>query len=370
MASTKYKRGKDGYFSARVWDGTYNPDGTKHRKNLRSKKSSKDLENIVKEFQTEVEQRKHIKKSDITFLDFAHMWAKTEKSQSSNNTKTMYKNIIEKHFAALEGVKLQDIDRIHVNLLLDNADGKKRTQQQIVMTFKQVMKLAVHDHLFPANVAEEIFDNIQKVKYKAKEKRPLTKYETEAVFKANFNEMDKIFVYIIYGCGLRREEALALTTFDINTKKKELTVNKAHEFVNDKPRQKVPKTNNGYRTVPIPGKIYSAIENYVNKCRSRGRTYLFVMRNGQPVTKSSYDRMWERILKRMQEVTEEQITGLTAHVFRHNYCSNLCYQIPLISIDKIAQLLGDSKQVVLQVYEHTILEKENAPEAVDKAFGS
>ena len=44
MATQKYKRGKDGYFRTKAWDGTYNPEGTKHRINLKSDKSSKDLE--------------------------------------------------------------------------------------------------------------------------------------------------------------------------------------------------------------------------------------------------------------------------------------------------------------------------------------
>ena len=40
---TKYKRGKDGYFRTKAWDGTYNTDGTKHRQNLQTTKSSKEL---------------------------------------------------------------------------------------------------------------------------------------------------------------------------------------------------------------------------------------------------------------------------------------------------------------------------------------
>ena len=52
MAKAKYIRGADGYFRTKIWDGTYNPDGSKHRKSLQSKKSSADLEkqvNLLKE---------------------------------------------------------------------------------------------------------------------------------------------------------------------------------------------------------------------------------------------------------------------------------------------------------------------------------
>lgn len=367
MATTKYTKGKDGYFQAKVWDGTY-VNGKKHRKTLRTKKSSKALENMVKELEREVEQRKYIKQSDITFLQYARTWRSVYKAQRQNNTKAMYDNIIEKHFITLGDVKLQDIDRLHLQLLINHADGKLRIQEQIILTFKQVLRSAVADHLFPANVMEDIFRNIEPVKYVPAEKRPLTDYEREAIFKANFNEHDKIFVYLLYACGLRRGEALALTIFDFNFGKKEVTINKAHEFVKNNPMKKIPKSTNGFRAIPIPDKILPDLEAYVGDLKHRNKVYLFTMRNGQPLTKSSYDKMWSRIRKQMQEVSCEEISGLTAHVFRHNYCTNLCYQIPVISIKKIAQLLGDTEKMVIEVYNHIILEKEDAVAAIAAAM--
>ena len=341
MAKAKYTKGADGYFSTKIWDGTYTKDGKKHLKNLRTKKSSKALEDLVADFKAQVADRK--------------------------NTRKMYDNIIEKHLIALDGVRLQDIDRIHLQIVLNNAADKKRTQQQILLTFKQIMKSAVTDQLFPANVFEMIFQNAETVRYTPKEKRALSEDEKKSVFKADFSTSDKIFVYLLYGCGLRRGEALALTIFDINTKKREITINKSHEFSSEKSVLKSPKSANGYRTVPIPEKIFPDVEKYVDYLKSKNKTYLFTMRNGQPVTKSSYDKMWKRIVSKLQEVCDEPITGLTAHVVLHNYCTNLCYQIPTLSIKRIAQLLGDTKKMVLEVYNHIVLEKEDAVSAVDAA---
>lgn len=366
MASAKYTKGADGYYQARVWDGTYDEKGRKHRKTIRSDKSSKDLERKVAVFQEEVQQRKAVRKTDLTFLEYARTWMAVYKDQKEANTKAMYANIIEKHFIALETVKLSDIERIHLQLLLNNASGKARTQQQIMLAFKQVLRSAVVDHLFPANIAEDIFLHTESIKYTPKEKRPLTPEEREAVFKANLREHDKIFVYLLYGCGLRRGEALALTVFDI--KGHELTVSKSHEFTQNTPAAKCPKSSNGYRTVPIPDKIYPAVSAYVAKRKASGKTYLFTMRNGKLVTKSSYRKMWERIIRQMQEVCSDQIVDLTTHVFRHNYCTNLCYQIPTVSIKRIAQLLGDTEKMVLDVYNHIILEKEDAAAAVNNAI--
>ena len=94
MAVAKYKKGKDGYFSTRVWDGTYTQSGIKHYKHLRSKKSSKDLERKVKELEYQVKERNVVKKDDITFLAYARRWKTLYKSSASNRTKEMYDRII------------------------------------------------------------------------------------------------------------------------------------------------------------------------------------------------------------------------------------------------------------------------------------
>lgn len=369
MATAKYKKGTDGYFQAKVWDGTYTETGKKHYVPLRSKKSSKDLEQKVQQYNEDVKNRKNIRISDITFCDYAGKWLNVYKSQRENNTKAMYKNIIEKHFCVLDFTRLQDIDRIHLQLVLNHADGKARTQQQILMVFKQVLRSAVIDKLFPPNIFEDIFLHTDTIKYSPKPKRPLTAAEKKAVFQATYKyEQDKIFVYLLYGCGLRREEALALTIFDFNFGRHTVSINKAYEYTQNNPGQKGTKSKNGIRELPIPSKVLTDVENYVNYVRKCGRTNIFVMRGGKPVSKSSYDKMWARILQSLQSVSEEPITGLTAHVFRHNYCTELCYQIPTVSIKRIAQLLGDSERMVMDVYNHIILEKEDADKAVNQAL--
>ena len=85
------------------------------------------------------------------------------------------------------------------------------------------------------------------------------------------------------------------------------------------------------------------------------------------ITLSSYRRMWERIKKAISVETGERCT-LTAHILRHNYCTSLCYQIPTVSIKRIAQLLGDTERMVIEVYNHVILQKEDAAGAVEDAL--
>ena len=368
MAKAKYTRGADGYFKTNVWDGTYKPDGRKHYVPLRSKKSSGDLEKKKREYEESIKNRTQIRQSDITFLGYAREWKKVYKDSKEHNTKEMYENVIEKHLSALDTVKLQDIDRIHLQMVLNRAKSKERTQELIQMVFFQILRSAVADRLFSAVVYETIKANTPSVDYKAPEKRPLTTAEKDAVFKANYKyDSDQVFVYLLYGCGMRREECIALTVFDFNFSDQTVSVNRAHEFVRGRPRQKDTKTWNGFRTLPIPDKVYPAIKTYVDDLKASGKTYLFTTQRGNPASLSCYRRMWERIISAMQNASDEPISGLTAHIFRHNYCTMLCYQIPRISIKRIAQLLGDTEQMVLNVYNHVVMEKEDAAGAVNDA---
>ena len=240
MATAKYKRGSDGCFQARIWDGTYTEDGKKKRITLRSKKSSRDLENMVKEMEQKVQERKYVRQTDICIQDYATKWLSVYKAGKEKNTIAMYKNIIDKHLDVLDKVKLNDITKLHILLVINNAAGKNRTQEQILLTMKQVVNAAVSDKLLPASAPEELFKDISIKKLKS-EKRALSEAEKKAVFVADLADMDKAFLFLIYGCGLRRGEALALTRFDFNLKTKTLNVNKSLAFDGNTPYLKSTK---------------------------------------------------------------------------------------------------------------------------------
>lgn len=365
MAKAKYTKGKDGYFKTRVWDGTYDDVGRKRYVTIRSKKSSKDLENKVTEHNQKIKNREYIIPSDISFYDYAVRWESIYKASKEASTRSMYQYVIRKYFSPLESVKLTDIGRIHYQTVMNSAIGHPALQLKIKFAFQQVIKSAVADQYISANMMDIILGSAEKIVYKSKEKRVLTDYEKKALFSSDFKDADCALVYILYGCGLRKSEALALTRECIDLQKKTLTVKRALGYKNNVPYPKEPKSQHGFRTVPIPDIIYPAIRDYIENLQ---QDKLFASRNGGWLSKSAYNTRWKRIIRAMQRGTKKPIDGLTAHVFRHNYCTNLCYQIPTISIKHIAALLGDTEKVVMGVYNHMILEKEDVESALKNAF--
>lgn len=362
MAKAKFTRQKNGYFQTKRWDGTYNADGSKHLKNLRSDKSSKDLENMCAELDALVKQRQITRKTNVSFLEYSQAWIKTYYKDSPLNTRNMYENIVNKHLNMID-CPASEVSRAHYVTMLASISGS-RTRQQAQMTFKQILQSLVHDKLLTPQAQEDIIADIPNVKYVSGEKRALFEYEVAAVKSAELVPQDKALLFILYGCGLRRQEALALTRFDINLTTKEISITKAIEFDVNTPRLKDTK-NYKHRVVPIPDSIFPTIEQYV---KSLHCTNLFSMADGTYMTKSSFDKGWKRIIKRMNEVSDTPITGLTPHIFRHNYCSTLCYKIPEISINQIAYLLGDSPEMVIKVYNHIMAEKEKPAQTVSSAL--
>ena len=88
MATKKYKLNDRGYYEAKVWDGTYTASGAKHRKTLRSKKSSADLERQVMEFKAKVNGTP-VAEINLTFGEYSHKWLDLYKSNKELNTQRM-----------------------------------------------------------------------------------------------------------------------------------------------------------------------------------------------------------------------------------------------------------------------------------------
>ncbi|MBE6014757.1 MAG: site-specific integrase [Lachnospiraceae bacterium] len=370
--ATKYKQNSKGLWQARVWDGTYNADGTKHRKSVYSSKSSRDLELKVAAIAQNIREGNVALPSDISFLDYSRHWLKVKKGMREKNTQRMYRRVINSYFAPLEGLRLADFKHSDLQGLINSRLDSPRSCQQIAMTAKQVLRMAVSDSYITQDAFLKITTDLAIPKYKAAERRALTDIEKEAIKTAAFTDRERAYVYLLYACGLRRGEALALTPFDFKFAPGEstVTINKTIIFDENTPEVKNnPKSDNGFRTIPIPDAVAGFLKEYV---QGLSKPYLMTnIQGGDLMTKTGYNKMWKSIVKKMNVAAGGSdafpvITGLTAHIFRHNYCSELCYKVPTISIKKVAYLLGDTEKMVMNVYSHIIEEKEDVQSVVNE----
>ena len=96
---------------------------------------------------------------------------------------------------------------------------------------------------------------------------------------------------------------------------------------------------------------------------------IITKQDGSIITESSYVKMWKSIHSKIDNFLGFGTSKtLTAHSFRHNYCTRLCYQIPLISTKMITKLLGDDEKMVIDMYSHILVDKEQVNNSIETAI--
>ena len=90
------------------------------------------------------------------------------------------------------------------------------------------------------------------------------------MMNADLDERKRAFISILYYCGLRRGEALALTPQDFDWKNKTVSISKVIIFDSNKPVLKpYPKSDNGMRLIPLPDVSVKRIEPFVKSCEDK-----------------------------------------------------------------------------------------------------
>ena len=265
-------------------------------------KTEKELRNKIVELKMKMKTGELVKNSDMLLKDYTDTWLDTYKSTASINTKAMYKNTIDCHIKPeLGNLQLNKIVRSDIQRIINDRQEHPRTCEIIKMTLVQIFNSAIDDKLLYENVAKKV--TLPK-RHKA-EKRALTELEREAIKKADFTPQENTFAMLLFYFGLRHGECLALTKSDIDFKKKILTVNKAVVFDVNTPIVKTgAKSDAGNRTIPIPESVSSYLKGYL---KSINTFYLFPGKNTEVLSKTQYVKMWERIVKKMNDaVTSEK----------------------------------------------------------------
>jgi len=300
--------------------------------------------------------------NDFAFGAFARRWLASEKAHAAINTRAMYNNVIEKHLLPEIGdLYFSEITQADLQRILDDNFHKAETCAKILLTLRQIYSAAADAEI---DVRRGV--NIKKLiapKKEKTEKRALTPAEKEAIFAADLDERQRVFVLLLYYCGLRREECLALDVAAIDYKRRVVNVRQALVFDGNAP--KIERTKNSYsiRAVNIPAPFLPVLRDYTrDKCG-----LLFSMPNGDPITKSSFRCFWRNIQSALIAETPDAET-LTPHIFRHNYATMLYYSD--ISPKKAAELMGHADTTMInRIYAHLDEMKENAAEKLDKIFG-
>lgn len=152
---------------------------------------------------------------------------------------------------------------------------------------------------------------------------------------------------VMYWCGIRVGELLALTKMDIDFDNSTMTINKSYQRIGKKDVITPPKTEKSNRVIKMPEFLKNELEDYVNSIYDlNDDTRLF------QVSKSYLHHEMDRGCK------ETGVKRIRIHDLRHSHTS-LLIDMGFTPV-AIAERLGhQSYKVTLDVYAHLFPERQN-----------
>lgn len=305
-----------------------------------------------------------IDNNTVTFKQYADRWFDRTCSAKEPATQDGIKNRLKHLYRYIGNVKLKNLKPYHIQEIVTDlvklgyTDLTKRTLAEC----KRILNDAVVNDVISKNVAF----SIKAPKFPKNERKPLTVLEDKKVLDLALEHKYGLFILVLRYCGLRPEEAVALTTTDVNVEKQKLIINKAASLAKNQPRKK-PTKNLKNREIPIPTFLFKELKDRLTYCNENKIKYIFTKETDKSsmLTKQALKRHLESFLNSLNEnVPEEDHIKFTYYRLRHSYCTMLYYAG--VKIKKAQELMGHSSaDMVYDIYTHLDEERENAEELID-----
>lgn len=194
----------------------------------------------------------------------------------------------------LGGMRLSQIERVHVARALNAAEGSDKTVANAWGVLTHMLKLAAQDGKIPRSPTIGVRPG-RRTEHETEEHRYLTHAEFWAVLDAT-PAYWRPLVYMLGGTGMRWGELAALTVGDVDTENALVRITKAEKQDPDKPSGTIigpPKSKKARRTITLPAEVLDVIEPLMGGRKRIDR--LFLPPNGGPLRHRTFYRdIWLR----------------------------------------------------------------------------
>ena len=309
----------------------------------------KDPERLYKKLQeAQAPQEEHIS----TFREIAEKWERQHREEITTRTwvnyEPHYKEILSRHGdKPITDVTAQMIAN---HLTAAKAKGYSAT---VVNTIRSIYRM-IFDYAI-ANDYTQI-NPVISIRLPKGLKRGKRVAPNDAQIKIIVSNTDKyfgLFPFFLLCTGLRKSEALALTWDDVDFDANEISITKSLDYaVGAKPKVKPPKTDAGYRTVPIIDVLRDKLLQALDGSTSE---YIFPAtdsnrggKGGGMMTLRGYEGAWLRYCQDVGLMDGEK-PSITAHNLRHG-TATLMFEL---GVDELTaqRILGHSRvEITREIY--------------------
>lgn len=292
-----------------------------------------------------------------TFGQFSQKYIEIyRKPRVTNKTyKDMVGTLQRVFYPFIGNMSMTKIKKVHIQECINQLENRSESYiKKCVGLVKSIFEAAIDEEIIHKNPA----NNLTKPKVKIEEPRRALSAEERQLFIEVAREHPKGTIFLLsLACGLRPNEARALTRFNIDLDKKIIKITQAIE--SGSKTIKSPKTNAGIRNVFIPDWFLGDLRAV---CLNNNTPYLFHNQYGKPLSETGYLRAWHSLKRTMDikagaKLYRNQIIihaidqNISPYYLRHTYATELAEN----NVDlKTAQyLMGHSDiGVTAKIYTH------------------
>ena len=289
------------------------PQGKRQDISLREKEKA-----ILKDLDDKIVPRG----GEMTVLELVRKYI-LQKTGVRHNTEANYNfvlNIIKKEdFGAkrIDRVKLSDAK---IWLIKLQKDGRGySTIHSVRGVVRPAFQMAVDDDLIRKNPFE--FQLATVVVNDSVTREAITRKQERAFLE--FVKSDKHFskyydgIYVLFKTGLRISEFVGLTIHEVDLKNKKIIVD--HQLQRKRNMEYViedTKTTCGTRELPMADDVYEPMID--------GKSgFLFLDKNDMPMVALHWEKYFQHICQKYNNIYKVQMPKVTPHVCRHTFCSNM-----------------------------------------------
>ena len=274
---------------------------------------------------------------EMTVLQLVEKYV-LQKTGVRHNTEAGYKTVI--NIIKKESFGSQRIDRVKISdarawLIKLQKDGRSYSSIHCIRgVVRPAFQMAVDDDLLRKNPFE--FQLATVVVNDSVTRQAITRKQERAFleFVKNDKHFSKYYegIYILFKTGLRISEFVGLTVHDIDLKKRTIDVN--HQLQRTRTMDYIieaTKTNAGTRVLPMTEDVYECFKSILaNRPKPKvepmigGKTgFLYLDKNGRPMVALHWEKYFQHICEKYNNLYRVQMPKVTPHVCRHTYCSNM-----------------------------------------------
>lgn len=338
--------------------------------------SKKEVKEKIRAFTTDLDNYgKPLDNTSITLSEWTYKHLFTNVHQTvSASTFERYMSVYNNHIKGniIGDMKLKDIQQMHIQHYLNEKRSlSKCSLKKINLLLNVAFKSAIANNIIRINPITEV--KLPSSEVKTKEIEILTLDEQKAYMKAlESHKQGTLFLTALY-TGMRIGELLALkwgsisfqdATIMVCESSKRVRIYDQNGVSTSKLVTKSPKTQKGYREIPIPKPLLLELKKYKLSSNKSCDNLVFCTKSGNPFTYTYVWRAHKALCKKAD------IRSITIHALRHTFASRSIEAG--IDVKTVSELLGHTNtQITWNTYVHSTGDsKKAAADTMGKLYES